>query len=128
MQAVLNILDCWGSQEVTFRTDQEPSVQALAGEVRSKRTHRTLIEVAPRTSPASVGGVERANQEMGKQVRALRLVLENRTGAIPESSHVWHWLVRRRLGAYPIYGARQRQDELPDLEGQTVHGRGGILR
>ena len=66
VQAVLNILDCWGIQEVTFRTDQEPSVQALAGEVRPKRTHRTLIEVAPRTSHASVGGVERANQEMGK--------------------------------------------------------------
>ena len=53
-----------------------------------------LIEVAPRTSHASVGSVERANQEMGKQIRALKLALETRVGAIPEGSHVWHWLVR----------------------------------
>ncbi len=73
VQAVTNIFDCWGIQEVTFMTDQEPSAYALAAEARAKRTGRTLIQVAPKTSHASVGGVERANREMGKQVRALKL-------------------------------------------------------
>ncbi len=93
VQAVINILDCWGLQEITPRTDQEPSVQALATEVKAKRTSRALLEVVPKTSHASVGGVERASREMGKQVRALKLALESRIGSIPESSHVWHWLV-----------------------------------
>ncbi len=69
-------------------------MQALAAEVRARRAARTLIEVAPKTSHASVGGVERANQEMGKQVRALKLALETKIWVIPESSHIWHWLVR----------------------------------
>jgi hypothetical protein len=63
-QAVLNILDCRGLQEIAIRTDQEPSVQFFS-EVRANLTARISTEVSPRTSRASVGGVERTNQEMG---------------------------------------------------------------
>ena len=78
-------LESWGIGHVVLRTDKEPAVLAVAAEIRDKRSAPTIVEAAPKESHQSVGGVERANQELGKQIRALKLALEVHGGKRPDS-------------------------------------------
>ncbi len=67
---------------------------ALATEIREKRSAPTIVESAPKGAHQAVGGVERANQELGKEIRALKLGLEAHVGKLPEDHSVMVWLAR----------------------------------
>ncbi len=77
-----------------MRTDKEPAILALATEIREKRSAPTIVESVPKGAHQAVGGVERANQELGKPIRALKLGLEVHVGKLPEDDRVMAWLAR----------------------------------
>lgn len=70
-----------GSQQVIVKTDQEPSIVAIVGDlVREREEGRTVVEESPVGSSGSNGIVERAVQGIEGQVRALLLELVFRLG------------------------------------------------
>ncbi len=56
-------------------------------------THE-IIEASPKEADQAVGVVERASQELGKQIRALRLGLEAHVGKLPGDRRIANWMVR----------------------------------
>eukprot|EP00972_Heterocapsa_arctica_P091782 13535837-Heterocapsa_arctica.AAC.1 len=57
-----------------MRSDPEMAARAAAQAVATRRSPaRTVLETSPKKSSGSLGVVERANQTLGGQVRALRL-------------------------------------------------------
>ena len=53
-------------------SDQENAVKNLVDMIRDSRTHKTAVIHTPKGSSASAGGIERANNEVEKQIRTLR--------------------------------------------------------
>ncbi len=114
-------LETWGLGRIVLRKDQEPAVLAVANEIRAKRTAPTIVEAAPEEAHQAVGGVERANKELGKQIRALKLGLD--AHVVPFSGRP----PRRALdgaacslAAQPVRRSLQRENELRDVEGQAI--------
>ena len=70
-----------------MKCDQEQSIMAIAGHVRDNRTASTAVQPVQRADHQALGVVERANGELGKQVRALKIALETKLGARVETSH-----------------------------------------
>ena len=94
IRAAVSQIENWGLGRLVLRTDKEPAILALATEIREKRSAPTIVESAPKGAHQAVGGVERANQELGKQIRALKLGLEAHVGKLPEDHRVMAWLAR----------------------------------
>jgi hypothetical protein len=107
IKAAVMQLETWGLGHIVLRTDKEPAILALASEVRSNRSAPTVIEPAPKEAHQAVGVVERASQELGKQIRALKLGLEAHVGKIPEDHRIMNWMVRHAR----LQLCEQRQDE-----------------
>ena len=59
---------------IRLRTDEEPSITAVAKQLAARRAGRTILELAPLKSPSSVGGVERKIQAVMAQEFVLWLV------------------------------------------------------
>ena len=68
-------------QQIILKSDQEPSVVAIAGDVVAEREEgRTVVEESPVGSSGSNGVVERAVQSVEGQIRVILLALEERIG------------------------------------------------
>ena len=61
-------------------SDQEKAVKNLLDMIRDSRTHETAVINRTKGSSASAGGIERANHEVEKQIRTLRLRFEENYG------------------------------------------------
>jgi len=46
----VKVLQVWQVEEVIIRTDQEPSIQAVAGQIRDRRAQSTTLQSVPRRS------------------------------------------------------------------------------
>ena len=55
---------------------RQNAVKNLVDLIRDSRTHETAVINTPKGSSASAGGIERANYEVEKQMRTLRLRFE----------------------------------------------------
>ena len=65
-----------GRSNIIILSDQENAVKRLINLVREERAHDTVLLKTPKGSGASAGGIERANYEVEKQMRALRSRIE----------------------------------------------------
>ena len=108
IRAAVSQIENWGLGRLVLRTDKEPAILALATEIREKRSAPTIVESAPKGAHQAVGGVERANQELGKQIRALKLGLEAHVGG-PQG----HGLVgaTRRLALVSLHCPQQHRED-----------------
>ena len=91
--------------EMRLRIDPEPSMQAIARIIATKRRPAlTLIEETPVNSPASKGGVESYIAQLGGNVRALKLVVQERWSvSIGNVSAIFPWIVRHASWLYNRY-------------------------
>ena len=71
-----------GQLDITVKSDQEPAIVSIVGEVGRVRSAtsqgRYVIEYSPKGSSASNGIVERAIQSVAQQVRVIKSSLEDR--------------------------------------------------
>ena len=83
------------NQDFVLRSDQEPALPDLLGEVGKKRAPaRTFYEVSPVGSSASKGVAERGVQTVEGQIRVLKDALEMRLEVqIPSNHNILSWLV-----------------------------------
>ena len=85
-------LELWGHTDVTIRHDHEHALTQL---VRERCGHSTYVELAPAARHQSVGAIERANQDVANQSRALKLSPEERLQRAIRTDHPCIlWLVR----------------------------------
>jgi hypothetical protein len=83
-------------KDIAIKTDQEQAIVALARAVKDERKDEVVLINAPRHSHASMGAVERVNQMLAGQVRALQRTLQASLGRrIPASRPAMPWEVRR---------------------------------
>ena len=61
----------WGFTTVTIRSDQEPALKAVLDGVKSRRSHKTVVEHSPKYSHASMGYAEQGNAAI--EVKAVDL-------------------------------------------------------
>ena len=90
-----------------LRTDQEPSAKKVAQAIADARGASTIVEVSPRKSSSSMGGVERWARTLSGLTRTLALQLEDRwhvkvLGAAP----VFPWAVRHAMWLQNRFGVR----------------------
>jgi hypothetical protein len=70
-----------GSQQIVVKTDQEPSIEAVVGElVKEREEGRTIVEESPKQSSGSNGIVERCVQGTEVHLRVILLEFESRVG------------------------------------------------
>ena len=70
-----------GSQQIVVKTDQEPSIEAVVGDLAKEREDgRTIVEESPKQSSGSKGVVERCVQGIEGHLRAVLLEFESRIG------------------------------------------------
>lgn len=73
-ERIIKHVEKWGSKgELIVKTDQEPSIQAVAEEMRRLRSEETIIEASKKYDSQSNGIAERAVQTVEGQVRAMLL-------------------------------------------------------
>ena len=91
-----------------LRTDQEPSVQALAQAVAPRRTGMTVVELTPVRSSSSLGSAERFIQSVAGLVRTLKLALQRKFGRAILADSCWFpLLVRHAAWLLNRYQVRQ---------------------
>lgn len=66
--------------DIVLKTDQEPAIVSLVGEIARRRTANTFPEHSPVSSSQSNGYVERAIQSVSGQIRIMLDALEARLG------------------------------------------------
>ena len=70
-----------GSQQIVVKTDQEPSIEAVVGDlVKEREEGRTIVEESPKQSSGSNGIVERCVQGIEGHLRVILLEFESRVG------------------------------------------------
>ena len=70
-----------GSQQIVVKTDQEPSIEAVVGDlVKEREEGRTIVEESPKQSSGSNGIVERCVQGVEGHLRVILLEFESRVG------------------------------------------------
>ena len=70
-----------GSQQIVVKTDQEPSIEAVVGDlVKEREERRTIVEESPKQSSGSNGIVERCMQGIEVHLRVMLLEFESRVG------------------------------------------------
>ena len=125
------------NQDLVLRSDQEPALQDLLGEVGKKRAPaRTFYEVSLVGSSASNGVAERGVQTVEGQIRVLKDALEMRLEVqIPSNHNILSWLVEfagtvvnryevGRDGKTPYERLRGKQSRLTGFEfGEKVNFR-----
>eukprot|EP00972_Heterocapsa_arctica_P063221 9327448-Heterocapsa_arctica.AAC.1 len=75
------LLDAGIAGTVRLRSDPEPSIQAVSQEVAALRSPATtIVEITPKGSSSSLGTGERMIQAIAGQVRALKIVVEQKWG------------------------------------------------
>ena len=77
-----------GRTRFVIMSDQENAVKNLVDLIRDSRTHETAVINTPKGSSGSVGGIERANYEVEKQIRTLRSRFEENHRCL------WDWTTR----------------------------------
>ena len=78
IKSVCEHLALWGRREIIIRSDCEPAIKALAEAIRVFRNNdSTVLELKPRYSPQSMGGVENINKEVNNLLRCLVLFLKD---------------------------------------------------
>ena len=84
----------YSGASMIMRSDQEPAIVALVGDIALRRAPaKTIIEQSPVGSSQSNGIVERAIQSYEGLLRTLRGNLEERWDAvIPDGHAVWSWM------------------------------------
>ncbi|CAK0906965.1 unnamed protein product, partial [Prorocentrum cordatum] len=101
-------IENWGLDRIVLKHDQEASITALAREIKAQRKAPTMIESAQRANHQGVGGVERANEELGKQIRALLFsVGDNYKRELPAEHGLLPWLIRHagwQLNRFTVHG------------------------
>ena len=95
IRAVAAAIENWGVTKIVLKHDQEPAITALVREIKNFRKAPTIVEEAQKGNHQGVGGVERANQEVLKQIRALLYTIQENYGReLPNDHSLWPWLVR----------------------------------
>ena len=94
-ERVIKNLEGWGCQnKLIIKTDQEPSVRAVVGEVKKLRTSETLVELSKKYDSQSNGVAERSVQSVEGQVRTLKMALERHLESKLSVSHpATTWMV-----------------------------------
>ncbi|CAK0814821.1 unnamed protein product, partial [Prorocentrum cordatum] len=117
-------LENWGLDRIVLKHDQEASITALAREIKAQRKAPTMIESAQRANHHGVGGVERANEELGKQIRALLFsVGDNYKRELPADHGLLPWLIRHagwQLNRFAVHGNGKTTYEV--LKGRPYRG------
>ena len=96
-QLVRDLLKFGHHGELTLKTDQEPAIRALF-ESAVRSASRQVQQIVPEASSVgesqSNGLVEQAVQELEKQIRCLKLKLEDSLGCLSNcSSPTMAWIV-----------------------------------
>lgn len=107
------------------KTDQEPAIFSLVGEISKRRSAKTFPEHSPGASSQSNGYIERAIQSVSGQIRVMLEALEASGTASPNNLCERDGMARRvRLGALEqIRSERRREDLLRKDERQKIpHG------
>ncbi|CAK0902772.1 unnamed protein product [Prorocentrum cordatum] len=117
-------IENWGLGRIVLKHDQEASITALAREIKAQRKAPTMIESAQRANHQGVGGVERANEELGKQIRALLFsVGDNYKRELPAEHGLLPWLIRHagwQLNRFTMHGNGKTTYEV--LKGRPYRG------
>ncbi|CAK0873283.1 unnamed protein product, partial [Prorocentrum cordatum] len=117
-------IENWGLDRIVLKHDQEASITALAREIKAQRKAPTMIESAQRANHQGVGGVERANEELGKQIRALLFsVGDNYKRELPAEHGLLPWLIRHagwQLNRFTMHGNGKTTYEV--LKGRPYRG------
>ncbi|CAK0873076.1 unnamed protein product [Prorocentrum cordatum] len=117
-------IENWGLDRIVLKHDQEASITALAREIKAQRKAPTMIESAQRANHQGVGGVERANEELGKQIRALLFsVGDNYKRELPAEHGLLPWLIRHagwQLNRFTVHGNGKTTYEV--LKGRPYRG------
>ncbi|CAK0858488.1 unnamed protein product [Prorocentrum cordatum] len=117
-------IENWGLDRIVLKHDQEASITALAREIKAQRKAPTMVETAQRANHQGVGGVERANEELGKQIRALLFsVGDNYKRELPAEHGLLPWLIRHagwQLNRFTVHGNGKTTYEV--LKGRPYRG------
>ncbi len=73
-------LKCTGRSRITILRDQENPIKKCATMTPNARPQEMAVINTPKDSSASAGGIERANYEVEKQLRATRSRCEKAYG------------------------------------------------
>lgn len=126
---VAGILERWGYPRVILRTDGEPAIVKLAEAVRLTRNVNdleTVLRTGPRYSSASMGSLERANQEIASLVRTAKLAFERRFQVkLGVQSPLLPWIVRHAGWVYTRFAIKE--DGLTPYKRLFGRGYGGTL-
>ena len=79
--------------KITIRSDGEPAIKSLFEKVANMRAQETLLEQSPVGDSRANGRAERAVQTIEKQVRVLKLAVEESYGEISVMHPCFPWLV-----------------------------------
>ena len=81
--------------EIVLKSDQEPAIVSLVGEIIRRRTSKTLPEHSPVAASQSNGYIERAIQSVSGLIRVMVDALEARVGQVVRGRclPVLAWLV-----------------------------------
>ena len=96
VRSVCKWLDGLMHSNIKLKTDGEPSIKLLATKVQTARLpKRTNVQVTPRYSSASLGGIGNAQKLVQGQIRTLRVEVETKYGIeIGPQFNIFPWLVR----------------------------------
>ena len=92
-QLCRDIKRCGHRKKVLIRSDGEPSIKDLADKVANMRAGETLLECSPAGDSRANGRAERAVQTVEKQVRILKLALDEAVGATSVAHPIFTWLI-----------------------------------
>jgi hypothetical protein len=97
IKRVVRQLENWQLQDIILRTDQEPSIKAIALKVREQRAEyaKTVLQESLRRSHQSLGAAERWHRTLQEEMRVIRLQLDQQmAGELQSSDMAAVWLVR----------------------------------
>ena len=94
MERLIEDIDNTGHTNIILKGDGEPALVQVMNVIKEKRKHNTIIVNPPAYDPQSNGPAENAVQNMMRQIRKVKIGLEQRLGAKIESDWpVMEWIV-----------------------------------
>ncbi|CAK0841766.1 unnamed protein product [Prorocentrum cordatum] len=125
IRSVTEYLGYWGRKAIILRVDGEPAIKALAEAIRIGRADPTVLEMKPRYSPESMGGVENMNKEVKNLLRTIVLYLMDVAKVELHTGHpLVPWLVRHCGWCICMYRVRaDGQTGYERLKGRPYNGK-----
>jgi len=96
IKSVCESIAWWGRRGIVLRSDGDPAIKALAEAIKVfRKKDETVLELKPRYSAQSMGGVENINKEVKNLLRVFVLFLKDVAKVQLHTSHpLVAWLVR----------------------------------